>query len=276
MAQRDEAATVAGEGDHSLWPKHHRVYLILKQEINDGLYSDSEPLQGELRLAERFNVSRITIRTAMARLTEEGMVQRQRGRGTFARAGGATPSPVAASLSGNIENLLALGLETDVVLIDSTFVVAPPAICRMMTMPEGTVMQRAVRVRSLDGVPFSHLTTWLPEKIGRSFTADEMRRVPLLALIERAGHSVKRAQQSISAKLASPEVAGLLQVEPGEPLLAVRRRVFDAAGQVVEHISGLYRPDTYEHHMEFDRNSGASTEVWTARGTSDDAFGSGG
>lgn len=162
------------------------------------------------------------------------------------------------------------------VLINSAFVVAPPDICRMMAMPEGTVMQRAVRVRSLDGVPFSYLTTWLPEGIGRSFTADEIRRVPFLALIERAGHSVKLAQQSISAKLASPEVAGLLQVEQGEPLLAVRRRVFDAAGQVVEHISGLYRPDTYEHHMEFDRNFGASTEVCTARATGDDKIGLGG
>ena len=273
MAQRDEAEKVTGDSDRSLWPKHHRVYLILKQEINDGLYSDSEPLQGELGLAERFNVSRITIRTAMARMTEEGMVQRQRGRGTFARKSGAAASAVMASLSGNIENLIALGLETDVVLVESNFVVAPTEICRMMDKPEGTVMQRAVRVRSLDGVPFSHLTTWLPEEIGRSFTADEMRSMPLLALIERAGHPVTKAQQSISAKLASPEVARLLQVEPGEPLLAVRRRVFNEAGQVVEHISGLYRPDTYEHRMEFDRNPSASAEVWTASATGDELDG---
>lgn len=270
MVERGGAAAAAGEDDQGLWPKHHRVYLILKQEISDGVYSDSEPLQGELGLAERFNVSRITVRKAMARLTEEGIVKRQRGRGTFPRANGVRPSPVMASLSGNIENLIALGLETDVVLIASAFVAAPPDVCALMGAPNGTTMQRAVRVRSLKGVPFSHLTTWLPEEIGRSFSEDEMRQQPLLALIERAGHRVTRAQQSISAKLAAPEVADLLQIEPGAPLLAVRRRVFDADGQVVELINGLYRPDTYEHHMEFDRSAGSSAQVWTARAAGDD------
>jgi len=265
MVQRDGAAISETEADLNLWPKHHRVYLILKQEIEDGVYSATAPLQGEVGLAERFDVSRITIRKAMGRLTEEGLVERQRGRGTFARAQGARASPVTASLSGNIENLIALGLETNVTLIELTYVVAPPSICRIMEQPIGTIMQRAVRVRTVDGVPFSHLTTWLPEKIGRSFTADEMRSLPLLALIERAGHAVTKAQQSISAKLASPEVAQLLEIESGEPLLAVRRIVSDETGRIVEHISGLYRPDTYEHHMEYDRSLSTSAEVWTTR-----------
>jgi len=251
--------------DDGLWPKHHRVYLILRQEIEDGIHPPGAPMQGDLALAERFDVSRITIRKAMERLTAEGMVERQRGRGTFARRRSGRPSPVTASLSGNIENLLALGLQTDVALIELTYAVAPPHICAAMAQPEGTVMQRAVRVRSLDGVPFSHLTTWLPEPIGRSFTAEEMQRTALLRLIERAGHRIASARQSITAKLATPEVAQLLRIEPGEALLAVRRIVLDEAGQPVEHISGLYRPDTYEHETEFARSRTAAADMWTTR-----------
>jgi GntR family transcriptional regulator len=261
------SAAIGPQTDDSLWPKHHRVYLILRQEIEDGLYSDAEPMQGELGLAQRFDVSRITIRKAMDRLTSEGLVERQRGRGTFVKHRADRASPVTASLSGNIENLLALGLQTDVELIELTYAVAPAHICAAMGQPDGTVMQRAVRVRSLDGVPFSHLTTWLPEDIGRSFTADEMRQTALLRLIERAGHRIASARQSITAKLASPEVAHLLRIEPGEALLAVRRLVYDKAGQPVEHISGLYRPDIYEHEMEFDRSRTPAADVWTTRDT---------
>ena len=267
MGQSTRSANVSLQADDSLWPKHHRVYLILKQEIEDGIYSGVEPMQGEIGLAERFDVSRITIRKAMVRLTSEGLVERQRGRGTFVRDRGKRSSPVMASLSGSIENLVALGLQTDVDLIDLTYAIAPPCICAAMAMPEGTTMQRAIRVRSLDGVPFSHLTTWLPENIGRSFTADELRGKPLLRLIERAGHRIAKAEQSISAKLASPDVAQLLQIEPGEALLAVRRLVFDDLGQPVEHISGLYRPDTYEHYMEYDRSQNSTAEIWTTRST---------
>ncbi len=271
MAQHAGSANATPQGDESLWPKHHRVYLILRQEIDDGVYSAAEPMPGDVGLSERFDVSRITIRKAMDRLTAEGLVERQRGRGTFARHPGNRPSPVTASLSGNIENLVALGLETDVELIELTYAVAPRHICAAMGQPDGTIMQRAVRVRSLDGIPFSHLTTWLPEEIGRSFTADEMRAMPLLRLIERAGHRIARARQSISAKLAAPEVARLLNIEPGEALLAVRRLVFDETGKVVEHISGLYRPDTYEHQMEYDRSETTSAEIWTTRPTKNGA-----
>lgn len=267
MARHEEAETAGLQADDSLWPKHHRVYLILKQEIEDGVYSGADPIQGEVGLAERFNVSRITIRKAMARLTDEGMVMRQRGRGTFARPRKEGASPVMASLSGNIENLLALGLQTDVALIDLKYVVAPLHICEAMGQPANTTMQRAIRVRSLRGVPFSHLTTWLPEEIGRSFTPEEMRNISLLRLIERGGHPIAKAKQTISAKLAAPEVADLLQIEPGEPLLSVRRLVYDTEGRVVEHINGLYRPDTYEHHMEYDRSRNATAEIWTASPT---------
>jgi len=255
------------QADDTLLPKHHRVYLVLRQEIEGWAYSDAEPMQGDLALAERFDVSRITIRKAMDRLAAEGMVERQRGRGTFARKRDGQHSPVTASLSGNIENLLALGLQTDVDLVEFTYAVAPPHICAAMDLSAGTVMQRAVRVRSLNGLPFSHLTTWLPEEIGRSFGAEEMRQTALLRLIERAGHPIASARQSITAKLATPEVANLLEIEPGEALLAVRRIVYDEAGRAVEHINGLYRPDTYEHEMEYVRSRTPAGELWTIRDT---------
>lgn len=253
------------QSDDALLPKHHRVYLVLRQEIEDGVYSDTGPMQGDVALADRFDVSRITIRKAMDRLAAEGLVERQRGRGTFARTRGGQPSPVTASLSGNIENLLALGLQTDVNLVEFTYAVAPHHVCAAMDLPAKTTMQRAVRVRSLDGVPFSHLTTWLPERIGRSFGPEEMRQTALLCLIERAGHPIASARQSISAKLATPEVARLLRIEPGEALLAVRRIVYDKSGTAVEHISGLYRPDTYEHEMEYTRSRTVDAELWTSR-----------
>ncbi|KAA2312973.1 GntR family transcriptional regulator [Pseudooceanicola sediminis] len=263
---RPGLAGAGKNGDDGLLPKHHRVYLILRQEIEDGVYADAATMAGELALAERFDVSRITVRKAMDRLTQEGWVERQRGRGTFVRTR-AAPSHVGASLSGNIENLVAMGLQTDVELIELTYAVAPGPVCAMMGAAPGTVMQRAVRVRSHEGVPFSHLTTWLPEDIGRSFTAEEMQRTPLLRLIERAGHRIATARQAITAKLATPEVARLLGIEPGEALLSVRRQVYDDAGQLVEYISGLYRPDTYEHEMEYDRSRTSAADFWTTKDT---------
>lgn len=245
----------------SVLPKHHQVYLVLRQQITDGAWTEDEPMPAEVQLAEMFGVSRITIRKAMERLTAEGIVQRSRGRGTFARTGSGG-SPVGASLSGNFENLMALGLETSVSVIDLRFVEAPPEIAVPMGIGSGDRVQRAVRLRSLDGRPFSHLTTWLPADIGETITREDLERTSLLRLIEATGHHVHSARQTISACLATPDVARLLHIEPGEALLAIRRTVFDVSGRAVERIHGLYRPDTYEHGMSFDRSADEASKVW--------------
>ena len=251
---------LAEEG--GLWPKHHRVYLVLRQQIADGTYGTDGPMPSEKTLAQQFGVSRITIRKAMERLSQEGSVDRERGRGTFARLPSREPSPVEASLSGNIENLIALGLETEVRVEDFGYARAPAHVCAAMDRPADTVMQRAVRIRSLDGRPFSHLVTWLPEEIGSTFDREELGSTPILKLIERAGHPIAKSKQTISACLAAPEVAVLLEVEPGSPLLSVHRVVFDNEGRPLEWVRGLYRPDTYAHQSEFERSATSTKHIW--------------
>ncbi|MEI4472319.1 GntR family transcriptional regulator [Frigidibacter sp. MR17.24] len=244
--------------ESSVLPKHHQVYLVLRQQIRDGAFA-GQAMPPELALAGQFGVSRITIRRAMERLTAEGAVERARGRGTFARAGeGAGASPVAASLSGNLENLLAMGLETEVRLLSHGFVPAPAEVAGALGIAARAQVLRTERVRALAGRPFSHLTAWLPEEIGRALPVEGLRTRPLLELIEAAGHRVARARQVISASLAAPDVAAALEVEPGAALLAIRRTVFDDGGRAVQRIHGLYRPDTYEHEMEYERGPGAA------------------
>ena len=60
-----------------------QVCEIILKGINDGSYSPGSLLPSENQLAERYNVSRSTIRAAFARLVEQGYVKRTRGVGTF-------------------------------------------------------------------------------------------------------------------------------------------------------------------------------------------------
>lgn len=250
------------EGDP--WPKHHQLYLVLRQQIRDGAYNGGVPLPSELKLGEAFAVSRITVRRALERLEQEGFVERHRGRGTFVRDG-AGISPVQASIGGSVENLVAMGLETQVRVLALDYVVPPPAIARQLGLGAGAACQRAVRVRALEGRPFSHLTTFVPEDLGRTFGADDLARTPILILLQRAGRPIARAEQSVSATLATPDIARALAIDPGEALLAIRRVVRDVDGRAVEVVHGLYRPDTYEHEVAFERTSEGGVELWKAR-----------
>ncbi len=248
-------------GEDTPWPKYHQVYLVLRQQIRDGDFGDGAPMPGELELGRKFGVSRITVRKALERLEREGAIDRHRGRGTFVRAEGGH-AHVQASLSGSIENLIAMGLQTEVRVLDFGYVPAPHYAAAAMGLAPGTIVQRALRVRAHEGVPFSHLLTYVPAALGRCYEADDLQETPLLLLLDRAGARIRGAEQTITARLATPDVAPLLELEPGEPLLCIERVVSDADGRVVEYIRGLYRPDTYEHRMSFDRARAESPRIW--------------
>src|SRR6188472_4523608 len=90
-------------------PLYHQIYVLLREQILSGVYADQALVPTEQALGERFGVSRITAKRALDELAAEGLVVRQRGRGTTVV--GRMPSrPLSANISGLLENLLMLGL----------------------------------------------------------------------------------------------------------------------------------------------------------------------
>jgi len=247
-------------------PLHHQVYVVLRQQIEEGQFEGDRPIPSEHELSQIFKVSRITIRRALDRLKQEGFVSRARGRGTFAQVP-AAPQAISANLRGIFENLLAMGLRTRVRLIEFGYVPAPPLVAQKLKLEPGARVQRAVRVRYHENVPFSHLTTYLPEDIGRHCDERELSDTPLLLLMERAGIKVSAADQSVSAKLADTIVAPLLEIETGSPLLWVKRLVFDQNDRPVEYLNALYRPDIYEYQMNMSRVEGEKAVLWSPNAT---------
>ncbi len=257
-ARRFAAETGAG-----ILPLHHRIYVVLRQQIAEGQWQPDAAMPGEHELAGLLGVSRITIGRALDRLEKEGLISRRRGSGTFAQPGGDLP-PIRQDLSGLLENLLVMGLKTSVRLLGFAYVTAPADVAAALEAPPRTVVQKAVRVRSHRGTPFSYLTTWVPEDVGRRYERSDLARRPLLALLEDAGYAASRADQVISAKLADTAVAQALEMEVGGALLSVRRQVRDSHGRVIEYIQALYRPELYEYHMGMRRVWRAGKSLWSA------------
>jgi GntR family transcriptional regulator len=240
-------------------PLYHRVYLLLRQHITEGAWQPDIPMPGEHELAETHGVSRITVRRALQRLQQEGLVLRRHGAGTYARA--PQPPKRRENLRGLLENLLAMGLRTKVKLVSFAYVAASAEVAAALEIPPGTIVQKSVRLRSVKGAPFSHLTTWVPQEIGGRYRAEDLAAKPLLHLLEAVGARAVSAEQVISAKLADSSVAPLLRIEPGSAVLWVRRQVRDASGRVIEAIEALYRPEMYEYQIEMVREGG----LWEER-----------
>lgn len=148
---------------------------MLRDKIHAGEYPDGSLLPSEQETAQMFGVSRITTQRALNELAAEGLCVREKGRGSRVTF---TP-PVAtikADAEGLFENLLQMGLQTEVEVLEFGYVAAVNDVARALGIERGEEVQRTVRVRRLDGKTFSYLSTYVPADIGRTMAATIWRR----------------------------------------------------------------------------------------------------
>lgn len=251
-------------------PKYHQIYLVLREQLQEGRFAQGLP--GELALMQQFGVARVTVRRALQQLAGEGLICRERGRGTRPVAPDEAPATRAAAtrsnttrLTGLLENIISMTQNTTVRVLQVASVGATSEVAEALHIAAGAAVQKAVRVRSTREGPLSHITTWVPGDLARHFGRRELAKQPILTLLEEAGVRVGGARQTISARLADAQVAPHLGVAVGSALLAVRRLIHDEHGRPVQWLHGLYRPDRYEYQMQLSRVGDIAAKVWVSR-----------
>ena len=253
-------------------PKYHQIYLVLRQQLEDGRFAARVP--AEMDLVKEFGVARVTVRRALGQLVADGLIERSPGRGTVTLAHetdpatGGPPPRQRATLTGLLENIVDMGLRTAVKVVQFEVLPASEQVARQLDVARDTLVQKAVRVRSTRAGPLSHITTHVPQAIASAFGRRELAKKPILMLLEESGVQIGRARQSISARLADVAVARWLGVDVGSALLAVQRLVFDVNERPVQWLQGLYRPDRYQYDMQLSRVGGIDAKVWVSEGLS--------
>ena len=237
--------------------KYHQIYLVLREQIQEGRYSLGLP--GELELAKQFAVGRITVRRALEELARDGLIVREVGRGTrpttrAEQTGRRSPALSlalpASRLHGLLENIVSVSRSTTVKVLEWRVVQASHELAEALQLPDGEKLRKVVRRRSSAAGPVSLITTYVPETLARGFNRADLSHKPMLQLLQESGLELGRAVQTLSASQADTRVAAELQVVVGTAMLSVRRLVYDAKDRPVQLLHGLYRPDRYEYQME--------------------------
>ena len=242
--------------------KARRVYLLLKDDIARGVLEDGASLPGEHKLADLYDVSRVTIRRALQALARDGLIEKRTGSGSRVRTSRANRQTIKADIATLVPHLAEMGEKTEARLLEFAYQPASLAVAQALGLAEGARVQRAVRVRLLDGQAFSYLVTHVPEDVALSYSEADLATRPLYSLLELGGVRIDSAQQSVSATLAAPDVAAALDVPAGSALLSLERIVRDEQGRGVEHLAASYRPDRYQLSMSLERVGENENRHW--------------
>ncbi|MEV1146358.1 GntR family transcriptional regulator [Micromonospora sp. NPDC049799] len=199
--------------------KHEALYAALRAEIGQAL-RPHDPLPSERELVARFGVSRATVRQAVGRLEEEGLVYRAQGSGTFV----ADPATISKNLAltSFSEDMRLRRLTPDSRLLDLTVTSAPVAVARDLAVSPGAEVMHVRRLRLADGLPMCLEEVWLPaERIGDLDAA--VVAGSLYEVLAERGVRPHHADQVIAATVVDADQARLLGVAAFSPALRVDR-----------------------------------------------------
>ncbi|MET7998137.1 GntR family transcriptional regulator [Amycolatopsis sp. CA-161197] len=231
-------------------PKHAQLREILRRSVERELPPGS-PIPSERELAQRYGVSRLTVRSAIGKLVEEGLLARVRGKGTFTAA---RRMELQLYLMSFTDDMRRRGLTPTTEVVSTSLEVPPVTSAHALGLAEGVAAHRLVRLRRADGVPLAVERGWYHAGRTPGLLDLDLTRSLYAQLAEAYDLRPDQAYQTVWAESADRETARLLGMRTGTPLL-VFRRVSSAGGEPVEDMTSWYRGDHYQVTMQLDRNT---------------------
>lgn len=205
------------------------------------------PLPTERELAERFGLSRATVRSALSGLEQAGAVYRVQGAGTYV-----APSTISKSLSltSFSEDMRARGLRPGSRVLVCDEVPAGRAVAEHLRLRPTDPVLRLVRVRLADDRPMCLETAYVP---AARVPAPAATPTSLYDFLHAAGLRPVRAEQVVEATTPTDEEAALLSIPPGAPALRIHRTAYDQRERPIERTISTYRADRYDIHFTVQR-----------------------
>src|SRR5688500_5986168 len=125
-------------------PLYHQVKTSILQEIEAGQWRPDSRLPSEDELAERFQVSKITVRQALRDLAQLGYIRREQGRGTFVQRPPLIEGP--RELKSFTREMQGHGFVASSRVLEQGVIPAPPDIAARLDVPPGTPVFRLRRL----------------------------------------------------------------------------------------------------------------------------------
>jgi GntR family transcriptional regulator len=237
---------MTGEADQGAL--YLRLAAALSDAIDAGLLADGAPMPSERSLTEALGLSRVTVRAALERLVERGLVLRRQGARSVVR-NRLVKTPELASFT---EEMQARGRVASNLWIDRSLAPADLFESMALGLEPGALVARLTRVRLADGLAVAIEDAAVPASI---LPDPEAVEASLYALLRARGYVSHHGFQRVRAVLATEADAERLGLPPGAPILAFERRTFLADGRALEVTRTRYSGAAYEFVMQLSAES---------------------
>lgn len=242
------------EIDHnSPIPLYLQIEKKLRELIKEEEYQQGKLLPNEVDLSRKLGISRNTLRQALNKLVNDGLLIRKKGKGT--KVAKPNVSSRARNWFSFTHEMKAKGIAVRNFELHISWENPDERLARFFEIPKTKKVLKIVKLRGKLEGPFVYFISYMHPRIG--LTGEEDFTQPLYELLENNYSTIaKTSNEEISAILADEFLAQKLQLKINDPVLFRKRYVLDPGGRPVEYNLGYYRGDSFTYTVLNERNTG--------------------
>ena len=240
--------------ENRIVPLYHQVEQVIRHRIATREYGSGLQIPSEHELGRELKVSRVTIREALRELVRENLLVKVQGKGTFVAPN--LPKVLQPiKYNGFLEDLYQRVEQLKVVTVEMARVPATDKVRELLHLaPTVSEIVEIKRCRHVEGEPFSFTVNYLPVEIGEQIDPAVLKTVPLNTVFERdLKFPVVRAEETVEAAPANPEVAQQLAIPVLYPVMHVTRVMFTERDRPLDVVETFYRADKYHYSVNLSR-----------------------
>lgn len=234
-------------------PLYQQLAGKLRKRIAAGEFRPGDRLPSEDALCDEYGISRITVRAALDQLVDAGLLWRQRGKGTFVSIRQVDHELI--HLTDFVEDMAASGLQPSSRVTYWGEETVSEEIAEALGISKTMPVVRLDRLRIADQSPIAFDVTYLPLRYGRLLDRDRLDTETIYHQLENQyGIPVVSGTFVIEAATAGRELAGLLEIDEGAPVLVINRTSYTESRDPIYFQVRSYRADRVRYRLELRRD----------------------
>jgi GntR family transcriptional regulator len=224
-------------------PFYFQLAEVLEHEIVNGRWASGTRIPSENELCSHFGLSRTTVRQALARLGQEGLVRRDKGRGTYVSESRPRSWLIQSTEGFFHDEFLRGGHQVTSRMLRLERATLPRWASDALGLPalsDGVIVER---VRSVDGLVALYVVNCLPPFAAEAVLDLDPNESLYQRLTDVLGIDIVGGHRSLEAVIAGPKLADLLEVEPGAAVEFIESVTLDQDDRPIDCYHAWLRTD---------------------------------
>lgn len=229
-------------------PVYYQLKEAIQKKISEGVWKVGQCIDSERELSETYGVSRMTIRQALGELVQEGILIREKGKGTFV----CEPKVKQEDMMSFSEIIQRTGRQLTTEVIEFEKIPTPEDLLDTFSFEE---VYKINRNRIVDGECIANEIVFIPVDYCGFMDNDKLEG-SLYKILAEFGYTVDHSESSIRAVIMDSYYKDLFKVNKEIPLIQTLSKTINSDGKVLFVEESTYRSDKYILEVNISRREG--------------------